>query len=143
MVLQYLERCYMLKITFVIYGWDNRKHKEFGNKLYDSEIVNQWSARLPKGKQDRHQRAYIQALQGRDSKAKKQTEKLFTKICRDRAIQKDRDTKKHSSWMLGDAQKNRKDYRKNIHHEDDKGSFRWVSKYCLGCKLLWFSNEIT
>ena len=30
-------------------------------------------------------------------KQKKQTEKLFTKICRDRAIQKDRDTKKYSS----------------------------------------------
>ena len=79
----------------------------------------------------------------RDSKTKKQTEKLFTKICRDRAIQKDRDTKEYSSWMLGYAQKNRKDYRETIHHEDDKGCFRWVSKNCLDFKYIWLSNEIS
>ena len=66
-----------------------------------------------------------------------------SKICRDRAIQKDRDTKEYSSWMLGYAQKNRKDYRETIHHEDDKGCFRWVSKNCLDFKYIWLSNEIS
>ena len=59
------------------YNGDKREHKGLGNKLHDSKAVNQRGTGLPKGKQDRHQRAHIQALQGRDSKAKKQAGKLF------------------------------------------------------------------
>ncbi len=41
----------MFKMAFVIYGWDSRKHEGPGNKLHDSEAVNQGGVGLPKEEQ--------------------------------------------------------------------------------------------